>query len=105
LFFAQFVKLDAKFDSSRSLFGLIHCSPGETCLVCPLCISLHFAQAGVAGDSGYLVHRASGFCKTTGSSVNAGAKMHRLAGAKIHQRCWQEDPQLGVLWPACGNTQ
>ena len=21
--------------------------------------------------------------------VNAGAKMHQLAGAKIHQRCWQ----------------
>jgi RNA-directed DNA polymerase len=22
-------------------------------------------------------------------NVNAGAKMHQLAGAKIHQRCWQ----------------
>ena len=24
-----------------------------------------------------------------GEVVNAGAKMHQLAGAKIHQRCWQ----------------
>jgi hypothetical protein len=23
------------------------------------------------------------------TSVNAGAKMHQLAGAKIHRRCWQ----------------
>src|SRR6266581_1051607 len=29
--------------------------------------------------------------------VNAAAKMHRLAGAKIHQRCWQEGPRTGGL--------
>ena len=29
--------------------------------------------------------------------VNAAAKMHRLAGAKIHQRCWQEGPRTGAL--------
>ena len=31
------------------------------------------------------------------ATVNAGAKMHRLAGAKIHQRCWQEAPELGAF--------
>lgn len=30
-------------------------------------------------------------------TVNAAAKMHRLAGAKIHQRCWQEGPRTGGL--------
>ena len=30
--------------------------------------------------------------------VNAGAIMHRLAGAKIHQRCWQEGPRTGGLF-------
>jgi hypothetical protein len=30
--------------------------------------------------------------------VNAAAKMHRLAGAKIHQRCWQEGPRTGGLF-------
>ncbi len=30
--------------------------------------------------------------------VNATAKMHRLAGAKIHQRCWQEGPRTGGLF-------
>ena len=30
--------------------------------------------------------------------VNAGAIMHRLAGAKIHQRCWQEGPRTGSLF-------
>ncbi len=29
--------------------------------------------------------------------VNAAAKMHRLAGAKIHQRRGQEGPQTGGL--------
>ena len=29
--------------------------------------------------------------------VNAGAKMGRLAGAKIHRRCWQEGPELGAF--------
>ena len=29
--------------------------------------------------------------------VNATAIMHRLAGAKIHQRCWQEGPELGAF--------
>ena len=29
--------------------------------------------------------------------VNAGAKMRRLAGAKIHRRCWQEGPELGAF--------
>ena len=29
--------------------------------------------------------------------VNAAAKMHRLAGARIHQRCWQEGPRTGGL--------
>ena len=24
--------------------------------------------------------------------------MHRLAGAKIHQRCWQEGPRTGGLF-------
>ncbi len=23
--------------------------------------------------------------------------MRRLAGAKIHRRCWQEDPELGAF--------
>ena len=27
--------------------------------------------------------------------VNAGAKMHRFAGAKIHQWCWQEGLRTG----------
>jgi hypothetical protein len=36
-------------------------------------------------------------CITPGG-VNAGAKMHRLAGAKIHQRCWQEGPRTGGLF-------
>ena len=31
------------------------------------------------------------------SGVNAGAKMRRLAGAKIHRRCWQEGPELGAF--------
>jgi SAM (Sterile alpha motif) domain-containing protein/adenylate/guanylate cyclase family protein len=31
------------------------------------------------------------------AGVNATAKMHRLAGAKIHQRCWQEGPRTGGL--------
>jgi hypothetical protein len=31
-------------------------------------------------------------------AVNAGAKLHRLAGAKIHQRCWQEGPRTGGRW-------
>jgi phosphoglycerate dehydrogenase-like enzyme len=31
-------------------------------------------------------------------NVNAGAKMHRLAGAKMHQRCWQEGPRTGSLF-------
>ena len=30
--------------------------------------------------------------------VNAEAKMHRLAGAKIHQRCWQVGPRTGGLF-------
>ena len=30
--------------------------------------------------------------------VNAAAKMHRLAGAKIHQSCWQEGPRTGGLF-------
>ena len=30
-------------------------------------------------------------------TVNAGAKMRRLAGAKIHRRCWQEGPELGAF--------
>ena len=29
--------------------------------------------------------------------VNAEAKMRRLAGAKIHRRCWQENPELGAF--------
>ena len=29
--------------------------------------------------------------------VNAGAKMHRGAGAKVHQWCWQEGPRTGGL--------
>ena len=29
--------------------------------------------------------------------VNAAAKMHRLAGAKIHQRCWRAGPRTGGL--------
>jgi len=28
------------------------------------------------------------------AAVNAGAKIHRFAGAKIHRRCWQEGPEL-----------
>jgi hypothetical protein len=32
-----------------------------------------------------------------GYRVNAGAKMRRLAGAKIHRRCWQEGPELGAF--------
>ena len=32
-----------------------------------------------------------------GSTVNAAAKMHRLAGAKIHQRCWRAGPRTGGL--------
>ena len=31
-------------------------------------------------------------------AVNAGAKMHRLAGAKMHQRCWQKGPRTGGLF-------
>ena len=30
-------------------------------------------------------------------AVNAAAKMHRLAGAKIHQRCWRAGPRTGGL--------
>ena len=30
-------------------------------------------------------------------AVNAGAIMRRLAGAKIHRRCWQEGPELGAF--------
>jgi hypothetical protein len=33
-----------------------------------------------------------------GLDVNAGAKIHRFAGAKIHQRCWQEGPRTGGLF-------
>jgi hypothetical protein len=29
--------------------------------------------------------------------VNAGAKMHRLAGAKIHQRFGKKAPELGAF--------
>jgi hypothetical protein len=28
-------------------------------------------------------------------AVNAGAKMHRFAGAKMHQRCSQKSPRTG----------
>src|ERR1019366_4041475 len=34
----------------------------------------------------------------TAPPVNAGAKMHRPAGAKIHQRCRQEGPRTGGLF-------
>src|SRR4051794_12448284 len=30
-------------------------------------------------------------------AVNAGAKMHRFAGAKMHQGCWQKGPELGAF--------
>ena len=46
---------------------------------CPLC-----------PDSDQILHLAE-------MAVNAAAKMHRLAGAKIHQRCWQEGPRTGAL--------
>ena len=32
-----------------------------------------------------------------GRIVNAGAKMHRLAGAKIHQRFGKKAPELGAF--------
>ncbi len=34
----------------------------------------------------------------TATPVNAGAKMHRPAGAKIHQQCRQEGPRTGGLF-------
>jgi hypothetical protein len=30
--------------------------------------------------------------------VNAGAKMHRFVGAKMHQGCWQKAPELGAFF-------
>ena len=55
--------------------------------------------------------RARSARRGAGVDVNAGAKMHRLDGAKIHQRRWQEDPERGafssgirLVWdyqPAC----
>jgi hypothetical protein len=35
-----------------------------------------------------------------GEGVNAGAKMHRFAGAKMHQRCSQKGPRTGGLFVA-----
>jgi hypothetical protein len=30
-------------------------------------------------------------------TVNAGVKIPRFAGEKIHQCCWQEGPELGAF--------
>src|SRR6476646_6237436 len=38
------------------------------------------------------------FAKAAGAGVNAGAKMHRFAGAKMHQGWRQKAPEVGGLF-------
>ena len=51
-------------------------------------------NAAIVGVGGFL---GAGEKDVAVKFVNAAAKMHRLAGAKIHQRCWRAGPRTGGL--------
>jgi len=61
----------------------------------------HFTRPSLSATEKVAIHlRSFERCHdwlNRGSRVNAGAKMHRLAGAKIHQRFGKKAPELGAF--------
>jgi hypothetical protein len=48
-----------------------------------------FEAIKISNVRAFLFRHVRTVAKATGHRVNAGAKMHQLAGVKIHRRCWQ----------------